>query len=119
MLTTKCPPSWKAGRLCAYSELDHSTKGGFSDTEVKEFAVIPWSLPSRLRVVTIVTPVAKAPSALRSSRALKPSAEVLCTSAWWLPGISCDTVVPRVSRLQRRVRRQAERDAPVHRAVDV
>jgi hypothetical protein len=29
----------------------------------------------------IVTPVAKEPSALRSSRVLKPSAEVLCTVA--------------------------------------
>jgi len=52
-------------------------------------------VPSRLRVVMIVTPVAKEPSALRSSRALKPSAEVLCTTAWWLPGKSCDTVLPR------------------------
>src|SRR5450759_89948 len=131
MLTTKCPPSWKAGRLCAYKELLHSTRGGLSDTEVNELAVIPCNLPSRLRVVTMVTPVANEPSALRSSRTLKPSAEVLCTVASWLPGISgisCDTIVPRLlriglgvrlRRLQRRVGRQAERDAPVHRAVDV
>jgi hypothetical protein len=33
----------------------------------------------------IVTPVANEPNALRSSRALKPSADVLWTSAWWLP----------------------------------
>src|SRR3954471_23903715 len=95
MLTTKCAPSWKAGRLCAYSELLHSTKGGSSDTEVNELAVIPCNLPSRSRVVMIVTPVAKEPSALRNSRVLKPSAEVLCTTAWWLPGNSCDTVLPR------------------------
>src|SRR5207248_7198853 len=95
MLTTKCVPSWKAGRLCAYSELLHSTKGGFSDTELKELAVMPCGVPSRSRVVMIVTPVAKEPSALRNSRVLKPSAEVLCTSAWWLPGRSFDTAIPR------------------------
>jgi hypothetical protein len=42
----------------------------------------------------IVTPVAKEPNALRNSRELKPSAEVLCTVALWLPGISVDTVFP-------------------------
>jgi len=67
--------------LADRGELLHSTKGGVSDTEVKEFAVIPWSLPSRSRVVMIVTPVANAPNALRSSRELNPSAVVLCTSA--------------------------------------
>src|SRR5437763_8992463 len=96
MLTTKCVPSWKAGRLCAYSELLHSTKGGFSDTELNELAAIPCNLPSRSRVVMIVTPVAKEPSALRNSRVLKPSAEVLCTTASWLPRKLCDTRVPRL-----------------------
>src|SRR5579863_130374 len=67
----------------------------------------------------IVTPVANEPSALRSSRALKPSAEVLCTTAWWLPGISCDTGTSSNSRLERRIGRQAERDAAVHRTIDV
>jgi len=42
---------------------------------------MPWGLPSRPRVVMIVTPVANDPSALRNSRVLKPSAEVLCTGA--------------------------------------
>src|SRR5579863_2715507 len=40
--------------------------GGSSDTELKLFAVSPKSRPTALRVVTIVTPVAKAPSALRN-----------------------------------------------------
>ena len=60
---------------------DHSTSGGVSDTEVNEFAVMPVSMPLRLRVVMIVTPVANEPSALRSSRVLNPSAEVLWTGA--------------------------------------
>ncbi len=46
----------------------HSTIGGLSDTELKLFAVSPTSRPSAARVVTIVTPVAKAPSALRRAR---------------------------------------------------
>ena len=39
---------------------------GSSDTDVKAFAVIPWTSPSRSTVM-IVTPVAKAPIALRNS----------------------------------------------------
>ena len=38
---------------------------------------MPVRTPLRLRVVMIVTPVANEPSALRNSRELKPSAEVL------------------------------------------
>ena len=81
MLTTKCDAFLKGRQALRVERLLHSTSGGFSDTEVKEFAVIPCSLPSRPRVVMIVTPVAKVPSALRNSRVLKPSAEVLCTIA--------------------------------------
>src|ERR1700735_502295 len=80
---------------------------------------MPCSLPVRSRVVMIVTPVAKEPSALRSSRALKPSAAVLCTVALWLPGSSVDTCFPRFDTLERRIWRQAKRDAAVHGAVDV
>src|SRR5579863_5190434 len=128
MLTTKWLPSWKAGRLCAKSELLHSTRGGSSDTELNEFAVMPCSLPPRSRVVMIVTPVAKEPSALRSSRELKPSAAVLCTVALWLPGRSFGTLRSSTFGLALRVRargleggigRQAQRDATVHGAVDV
>src|SRR3984957_17422885 len=67
----------------------------------------------------IVTPVAKEPSALRSSRELKPSAEVLCTGALWLPGRSFGTLNSSALGLERRIGRQAERDAAVHGPVDV
>src|SRR4029077_10835054 len=79
---------------------------------------MPCSLPSRSRVVMIVTPVAKEPSALRSSRELKPSAEVLCTGALWLAGRSFGTLTSALG-LERRIGRQAERDAAVHGPVDV
>src|SRR5215475_13514349 len=114
MLTTKWLPSWKAGRLCANNELLHNTKGGVSDTELNEFAVIPCSLPSRSRVVMIVTPVANEPSAFRNSRELKPSADVLCTVALWLPVVSVDTLKSSIWRSERGIGRQAQRDAPVH-----
>src|SRR5579863_2172642 len=88
---------------------------------------MPCSLPVRSRVVMIVTPVANEPSALRSSRELKPSAEVLCTVALWLPamppvGMSFGTLtssICRFWRLERGIGRQTQRDASVHGAVDV
>src|SRR4029077_1274276 len=89
---------------------------------------MPCSFPSRSRVVMIVTPVAKEPSALRNSRELKPSAEVLCTVAPWLPGRSFGTLTSstfglafrvRAWGLERGIGRQAQRDATVHGAVDV
>jgi hypothetical protein len=43
----------------------HSTSGGDSETELKLLAVTPTSLPAASTVVTIVTPVANAPSACR------------------------------------------------------
>src|SRR5580698_980741 len=75
----------------------------------------------------IVTPVANEPSALRSSRELKPSAEVLCTVALWLPVISPEIMsfgtltssICRFWRLERGIGRQAQCDAPIHGAVDV
>lgn len=36
----------------------HRTRGGFNETEVKEFAVMPTLRPSGARAVTTVTPVA-------------------------------------------------------------
>src|ERR1700678_3775583 len=47
----------------------HRIIGGSSETELKLFAVTPVRDPSGAAVVTMVTPVAKAPSALRNSRA--------------------------------------------------
>src|SRR5690348_6207311 len=46
----------------------HSTSGGSSDTELNELAVSPTRSPAALRAVTMVTPVANMPSALRNSR---------------------------------------------------
>src|SRR5580658_5304369 len=119
MLTTKWLDSWNAGRLCVKSELLHSTSGGLSETELNELMVSPCGLLSRSRVVTIVTPVANEPSALRNSRALKPSAAVLCTVALWLPGSSVDTSNSSVLRLERGIGRQTQRDTPIHGAVDI
>src|SRR3990167_720746 len=45
----------------------HSTRGGVSDTELKELAVRPTNLPWASRAVTTVTPVANMPSASRNS----------------------------------------------------
>ena len=49
----------------------HSTRGGCSDTELKELAVSPTSSPVAVRAVTMVTPVANMPSASRNSRVEK------------------------------------------------
>ena len=45
----------------------HSTRGGSSDTELKELAVNPTGSPVALRAVTMVTPVANIPSAALNS----------------------------------------------------
>src|SRR5499427_630317 len=63
----------------------------------------------------IVTPVAKAPSALRKSRRSNLSADVLLTRALWLPWISSFTAAPS----QRRVGRQPERYPAIDRPTDV
>ena len=55
---------------CRLEEIagDHSTKGGSSETEAKEFAVIPKG-PWAVFTVTTVTPVPKRPKARRSAGA--------------------------------------------------
>ena len=45
----------------------HNTSGGSSETELKELAVRPITPSSCERAVTIVTPVANMPSAVRNS----------------------------------------------------
>ena len=55
-------------QLAAALAIQTSSKGGSSDTEVKEFAVKPRGFPSLSMVVTTVTPVMKVPKALRNSR---------------------------------------------------
>jgi hypothetical protein len=52
----------------------HKTKGGESETELKELAVNPTSAPSASRAVMMVTPVAKLPKASRNSRVEKSGA---------------------------------------------
>jgi hypothetical protein len=44
-----------------------STRGGSSETEANELAVIPWTLPGARSVVMIVTPLANWPRAWRNS----------------------------------------------------
>src|SRR5205814_7372749 len=46
----------------------HNTSGGLSDTEANELQVTPYGLPPAAIAVTMVTPVANVPSALRKSR---------------------------------------------------
>jgi hypothetical protein len=54
-----------------------STRGGLSETDVNELAVIPRGSPAASMVVTIVTPVTKVPRArLNSSVSIKPRAAV-------------------------------------------
>ena len=60
----------KAGKRRDFRAGDQSTSGGASDTLAKLLAVIP-SGPRGVMVVTTVTPVAKRPSASRSSLSLK------------------------------------------------
>ena len=64
-----------------------STSGGSSETAVNEFAVRPSRFLSAVSVVTTVMPVAKRPSAWRSSRGSR--AVALATSFMLLPLRSC------------------------------
>src|SRR6185437_11142690 len=61
-----------------------STSGGRNDTDRNALAVMPW-IVSRWVVVTTVTPVAKRPMTLRSSRA--------AASVWAERGVSLATPV--------------------------
>ena len=45
----------------------HKTSGGVIDTELKELAVSPINLPCAERAVTMLTPVANMPKAMRNS----------------------------------------------------
>ncbi len=67
-LTAKWPAPTNAARLGLARRSDHSTSGGSSDSALNELQVRPTGAPGVSRQVTIVTPVAKRPSAVRSSR---------------------------------------------------
>src|SRR3954449_1650978 len=55
-------------RPCENMPRLHNTSGGFSHTEAKELQVTPYGFPSAAIAVTMVTPVANVPNALRKSR---------------------------------------------------
>ena len=63
----RAPALRNTSRLAEVLARLHSTSGGVNDTELKLFAVSPIGVPSAVRVVMIVTPVANVPSALRNS----------------------------------------------------
>src|SRR5262245_39578067 len=77
----------------------HSTIGGFRETELKLLAVSPMSVPSIARVVTMVTPVANAPRALRKARSSMVESAAVMRSA----GDGFATVRCRVPRQMRAV----------------
>jgi hypothetical protein len=58
----------KKGKLRAFWDRLHKTKGGVRDTELNELAVRPKKAPSSSRVVMIVTPVANCDRAERNVR---------------------------------------------------
>jgi hypothetical protein len=63
--TQKPGASRKACRLRALLAMENSTRGGSSETELKELAVMPISPACGCFAVTTVTPVANSPSAPR------------------------------------------------------
>src|SRR5690554_3060938 len=67
MCTFQCLLLVNAGRLMADLSRLHSTIGGFKDTELKLFAVMPTGSPFSARVVIMVTPVVNVLSAERNS----------------------------------------------------
>src|SRR3981081_3407288 len=67
MFTPKRPCRWINGSNCAFSLTQIRISNGSSETDVNEFAVIPWTRPGARSAVTTVTPVANWPSAKRNS----------------------------------------------------
>src|SRR5271170_7968954 len=67
MCTTQWSADWNAARLREFRARLQSIIGGSSETELKLLAVTPTGVPSAAQAVTMVTPVAKAPSARRNS----------------------------------------------------
>ena len=108
--TAKAAPGAKADRLLLLFVRHHSSSGGSSDTELKEFAVTPTGSPSGRTAVTTVTPVANSPKASRSCRWLNelrvtPLYHALFTSP--SPGVV--PVAPRASRDTRAARARPPR----------
>jgi hypothetical protein len=80
MLTAKVAAFSNAKRLNADFARLQRMRGGSSETEVKELAVTPIAEPSSDRVVMMVTPVTKDPSAVRSARAVLAVGAGACLS---------------------------------------
>src|SRR5580704_512989 len=69
--TAKAAPGPKATAPLLLFDRHHKSSGGSSDTELKEFAVMPTGSPSGRTAVITVTPVANSPKASRSCRCVK------------------------------------------------
>ena len=69
-MTTNLGTFWKMARLAELSRSDHTISAGSSDSAPKELAVNPTRVPSGVRVVITVTPVANWLSDLRRARAI-------------------------------------------------
>ena len=67
MWTAKGIPGANAASLLLALARHHRIRGGSSDTEVTEFAVMPTGSPSGPIAVTTVTPVVKRPKTSRNS----------------------------------------------------
>src|SRR5260370_40058613 len=67
MLTPNCFFFCSSGSILARWSTHTKISMGSSETEVNEFAVMPWILPGSRSTVTTVTPVEKWPRALRNS----------------------------------------------------
>src|SRR5260370_34726131 len=67
MLTPNCFFFCNSGSILARWSTHTKISMGSSETEVNEFAVMPWILPGSRSTVTTVTPVEKWPRALRNS----------------------------------------------------
>src|SRR5215468_10117804 len=80
------------GSRCARSSTQTETSGGSSETEVKEFAVMPWTRFGAHSTVTTVTPVANWLSARRKSRDVRGADDIdflkiaHLKRLWRLPG---------------------------------
>src|SRR5213076_127436 len=70
--STKRFAAWSAGYMSFFRSTDTRTRGGSSDTDATELAVIPTGRPAGSRVVRTVTPVAKRPSSWRNCAGSTP-----------------------------------------------
>ena len=68
MFTQKCPARCISGQARDVRDGQNSTSGGFSETELNDWHVMPTGSPLLIEVTT-VTPVAKRPSTSRKWRA--------------------------------------------------